>query len=139
MFLLKLAIFGTLIIAIGTVVLTIVIALFIASLLFSLLFSPRATAARVGGGFIGSVASQVVGFFLIRQLFRQKTDMQVTNVRVRDRAGVEHLVRIEGYVVGGTVNVGDDVTIEGKDRRGTLIMRRGYNNRMRAQIQVKRH
>jgi hypothetical protein len=61
----------------------------------------------------------------------------VRDIRIRDRAGNEHFVRIIGQVVSGSVNVGDDVTLAGFCRGGTLRVRRGINHRTRSVIKVR--
>lgn len=89
------------------------------------------------GGFLSNVASQFVGFVLTSKLLGPKADVPVRDVRLRDSAGDEHLVRIRGDFVSGNINVGDDVTIEGFDRGGTLMFWRGQNHRVRSDIRVK--
>lgn len=89
-------------------------------------------------GFFSNLATQVTGFFLTSKLFGPKADVPVRDVRLRDGSGDEHLVRIRGDFVSGNVNIGDDVTVEGVNRSGTLMFRRGYNNRTRSEIWVKR-
>jgi hypothetical protein len=46
-------------------------------------------------------------------------------------------VRVEGYITGGTLAVGDDVVLQGVYRRGTFVMKRGWNNRIRAELRVR--
>ena len=61
---------------------------------------------------------------------------QVRDIRIRDLAGNEHFVRIIGQIKSGSVNVGDDVTLAGFCRNGTLRARRGINHRTRSIIKV---
>ena len=88
-------------------------------------------------GFLSNLASQVVGFALTSRLLGPKADIPVRDVRVRDTAGNEHLVRMRGDFTAGNVNVGDDVTLEGFRRRGTVVFWRGRNHRIGADIRVK--
>lgn len=92
---------------------------------------------RRGPGFISGLASQVIGFFLTSKLLGPKADVPVRDVRLRDSGGNEHLVRIRGEVTIGNVNPGDDVTVEGFNRGGTLMFWRGRNHRTNSEIRVK--
>jgi hypothetical protein len=94
---------------------------------------------RGGPGFISGVATQVVGFFLTSRLLGPKPDTPVRDVRVKDTGGNERLVRIHGDFAAGNVNVGDDITVKGVDRRGTVILRRGFNHRTGSDIRVRRY
>lgn len=89
------------------------------------------------GGFLSAVAIQVTSFFLTRRLFGSVATTPVRDVRVRDAAGQETLVRIKGQLVTGSVAVGDDVSIAGWNRGGMMLFRRGYNSRVRSAIRVK--
>jgi len=90
-----------------------------------------------GGGFIRGIATQFMAFFLTSRLLGQRPTIPVCDYRVRDSKGDEHLVRVEGYVQTGAMSVGDDVLIEGYDRGGTLVLKRGWNKRVRTVIKVK--
>jgi hypothetical protein len=92
---------------------------------------------RRGPGFISGIATQVVGFFLTSRLLGPKVQTPVRDLRVKDGAGAERLVRIQGEFTAGNVNVGDDITVEGADRRGTIILRRGFNHRTGSEIRVR--
>lgn len=115
------------------VILSVAIATFMISTILSVV-----GLGRGGPGFFSNLASQVTGFFLTSKLFGPKADVPVRDVRLRDGVGNDHLVRIRGDFVAGNVNIGDDVTVEGFNRGGTLMFRRGYNNRTRSEIRVKR-
>ena len=128
LFLIGLVFFGTLMIGI------VVGGMFLSFLLS--IFLPRR--GGKGPGFLSSVASQVVGFFLTSKLLGPKDDVPVRDVRLRDAARQEHLVRLKGDLISGSINVGDDILVEGFDRSGTLIFSRGWNKRIRAEIRVKR-
>jgi hypothetical protein len=109
----------------------------IAALVFSIFWSFFFGSGRNRPGFFSSLASQVVGFFLTGKLFGPKDQVPVRDIRLRDEVGQEHLVRIRGELLAGNLNVGDEVEVEGFDRRGTLMFRRGHNKRTRAEILVK--
>jgi hypothetical protein len=87
--------------------------------------------------FLSAVAVQVVGFLLTRRLMGPVASVPVRDIRLRDSAGQEFLVRMKGQLTSGSVSVGDDVVVEGWDRSGMLLFRRGYNNRIRTEIRVK--
>jgi hypothetical protein len=84
-----------------------------------------------------SLGSQVLGFLLTGKLFGPKEQVTVRDVRLRTLAGGEQLVRIRGELVAGNLNVGDEAEVEGFDRHGTLMFRRGRNKRTRSEIVVK--
>jgi len=90
------------------------------------------------GGFLSAVAVQVTSFMLTRRLLGPVANVPVRDIRLRDGNGQETLVRIKGQLISGSVTVGDDVHVEGWERGGMLLFRRGYNNRIRAAIQVRR-
>lgn len=119
----------------GTIALTVIAALFVLGLFTSLLFPRRER--RASGGFVQSVASQVVGFFLTSRLLGQRPMIPACDYRLRDPNGQEHLIRVEGYLRTGGIAVGDDITAEGMDRHGTLVMQRGWNRRLGTLILVK--
>ncbi len=108
------------------------------ALAFSILsYLPPFNYWRGKPGFISNVASQVIGFFLTGKLFGPKDQVPVRDIRLRDAAGQEHLVRLRGELIAGNMNVGDEVEVEGFNRRGTLMFRRGRNNRTHSEILVK--
>lgn len=61
----------------------------------------------------------------------------VRDLRLRDRSGDEHGVRMTGRFVTGSVNVGDDVTLSGFSNGGTLKAWWGMNHRTRSRIRVQ--
>ena len=87
--------------------------------------------------FLSAIAVQVVSFLLTRRLMGPMANVPVRDIRVRDSAGQEFLVRMKGQLTSGSVSVGDDVLVEGWDRNGMLLFRRGYNKRIRTAIKVK--
>lgn len=66
-----------------------------------------------------------------------RSQVPVRDLRLRDDVGNEHGVRMTGQLVGGNVNVGDDVTLSGFSFGGTLKARQGINHRTRSQIRVR--
>ena len=66
-----------------------------------------------------------------------RADIPVRDIRLRDPAGQEHLVRIKGDLLSGSVAVGDDIDAGGYDRHGTLMFRRGMNKRIGTAIRVR--
>jgi hypothetical protein len=135
-FLIKLGVLAAVAAIFGTVAIVVIVTGAVLSLLMSLVFG---RSVRGGGqGFFKSILIQVTGFFLTSRLLSPKQLVPVTHVRIRDGAGVEHQVRIEGYIQSGSLNVGDDVSIEGRNRGGTIDMRRGWNNRIRSEIRIRR-
>ena len=104
-------------------------------LVLSLLFS------RGGGGrrgLLGGFGSQFTGLLVTRSLLRREKEEPVRDIRVRDDDGDEHLVRLRGDLVAGALGPGDDVEIEGWNRRGTLMFTRGWNRRTRTEIRTRR-
>lgn len=91
---------------------------------------------RHGHPFLSSLGTQIIGFTLTRRVLAPP-DVTVRNVRLRDVSGREHHVRIEGELSTGTVNVGDDVVVEGPLVGGSLLFRRGYNRRIRAEMRLR--
>lgn len=87
--------------------------------------------------FLSAIAVQVVSFVLTRRLMGPMANVPVRDIRIRDSAGQEFLVRMKGQLTSGSVSVGDDVAVEGWDRHGMLLFRRGYNKRIRTAIKVK--
>jgi hypothetical protein len=66
-----------------------------------------------------------------------RSQVPVRDLRLRDSSGNEHSVRMMGHLVAGGVNVGDDVTLSGFSRGGTLKVRQGINHRTRSAIRVR--
>jgi membrane protein implicated in regulation of membrane protease activity len=87
--------------------------------------------------FLSAIAVQVVSFVLTRRLMGPMANVPVRDIRIRDSGGQEFLVRMKGQLNSGSVSVGDDVLVEGWDRNGMLLFRRGYNKRIRTAIKVK--
>jgi len=88
-------------------------------------------------GFLSAIAVQVISFMLTRRLVGPIANVPVRDIRVRDSSGQETLVRMKGQLTSGSVSVGDDVLLEGWERNGTLLFRKGYNKRIRSDIRIK--
>lgn len=87
-------------------------------------------------GFLGKVASDVVAFFLTQKLVGIPAQVPVRDVRILTPGGSQHLARLRGDLRSGGIAVGDDVTVEGPDRAGMLLVRHGYNHRAGCEIEV---
>lgn len=124
-FFLKLAILGTAIYFYGLLILL----MFAACLILMWVLSKVP--------FLSAIAVQVAGFLLTRRLMGPMANVPVRDIRVRDAAGQEFLVRLKGQLTSGSVSVGDDVLLEGWDRNGMLLFRRGFNKRIRTAIKVR--
>jgi len=61
----------------------------------------------------------------------------VRDFRIQVSAGNELLVRLQGELKYGNINIGDDITVKGRLRHGTLIFWRGYNHRTFSEIRVR--
>ena len=64
-------------------------------------------------------------------------ETNITSVRVRRQDGAEREARLEGNIVGGSISLGDPVSIWGKDVSGTLIVQRAYNHSTGAEIRLR--
>jgi hypothetical protein len=128
LFLIKLAILGGAMYYYGPIILVLLVAIIVLAWIVSKIL-PR--------GFLTQVAVQVVSFALTRRLMGPIASVPVRDVRIRDATGREMLVRIKGQLVSGSVGVGDDVVMEGWERSGMLLFRRGFNKRISAAIRAK--
>lgn len=133
-FLFKLSLFIVAVLVIGPIIIGIVLGVVLVSLILSAIF-PRGVANRPGC--LSSLATQVFGFFLSSKLRSPQADVPVRDARLRDAQGQEHLVRIKGEITSGNINAGDEVEVEGPNRNGTLVVRRGWNKRTRSEIRVR--
>lgn len=103
----------------------------------SLIFSRRRSRSQ-RTGFLEGVATHVASFLIIGHLFGSKNNVPVREYRIRHANGSESLMRIEGHIVQGSLAAGDDVSVEGFNHRGTLILRRGWNRRLQCAIRIER-
>lgn len=88
-------------------------------------------------GLITGVAVQVISFVLTRRLMGPVASIPTRDVRVRDGNGQDHLVRLKGHLQSGSISVGDEVTITGWRRSGTLVATGGFNRRVNARLVLK--
>ena len=102
---------------------------------FSLFFAKK---RRDRPGFLQNVAIQIASFLIVGHFFGARIPIPVRDFRVRDANGTESLVRVEGHVIQGAFACGDDVTVEGFNHGGTLVLRRGWNRRLNCAIRVQR-
>jgi len=127
-FLVKLAVIGASVYYLGFVILVALGVLLILAWLASKIL-PQ--------GLLSGVAVQVISFMLTRRLMGPIANVPVRDIRVRDASSQETLVRMKGQLTAGSVSVGDDLVVEGWDRGGMLLFRRGYNKRIRTDIKIK--
>jgi hypothetical protein len=62
--------------------------------------------------------------------------VHVTTLRVRTSDGVQRDARIEGYMRGGNLSLGDTVSLWGHKRRGVLLIYRGYNHTTKSVVKT---
>ncbi|KUG26049.1 hypothetical protein ASZ90_004123 [hydrocarbon metagenome] len=134
-FLIKIVIFVVAVFVISPIIIGIMLGLIVASAIFSFMFPSR---TRHGYGFLSSILSHMLSFIFTKHLLGQKEMVSVRDIRLRDHLGQEHLIRIKGEIVSGNINVGDEIEVEGFNRGGTIMFRRGWNKRIRSEIRVKR-
>lgn len=66
--------------------------------------------------------------FLILGIGRgRQNDVPVVNFTVRTDQGRQHAVRLKGYLVRGSLNPGDRVSLRGRFDQGTLLFQSGVN------------
>lgn len=124
----KVALLGAAVYLYGVAILVALSFLFVVSWLFSKIL-PQ--------GLLSGVAVQVISFLLTRRLMGPMANVPVRDVRLRDSSGDEHLVRLKGHLVLGSVAVGDEIIAEGWERKGMLLFRRGFNKRIGTAINIK--
>ena len=88
-------------------------------------------------GFVSNVGKTFGASYLASQFHRPQDGVPMRDVRVRDPARLEHLIRVEGDFVAGNFSIGDEVEVAGHDQHGTLLFRSGFNKRTRTKILVK--
>ncbi len=80
--------------------------------------------------------------FLVREFFKMhnspKPTMMVYNLQIqRSSGGGLGEARLEGDVMGGMPRPGHQVSLWGRDRGGSLIVRQGYNHTVKAKISIR--
>lgn len=88
-------------------------------------------------GFLSQVGVRVTSFWVSMRLFGNSGDITVRDFRVRDAAGRQRLVRVYGALRSGSLNIGDLVTVEGRDRNGTLVFQRGQNHTIQSALLLR--
>jgi len=68
----------------------------------------------------------------LRQHERER--IHVTTIRVRTSDDVQKDARVEGYLKGANLSLGDVVSLWGWRRKGSLVVTRGYNHTAKAAI-----
>jgi len=73
-------------------------------------------------------------------LFRGKTtrEIPVRNFRIQDVSGTEYQVRMKGEIKRGNISPGDDVSIWGRWKNGTLFFRKATNHRTNSDVIIRR-
>ncbi|HYC90052.1 MAG TPA: hypothetical protein VEO54_12630 [Thermoanaerobaculia bacterium] len=127
----KVCVIATILLFFGIAALAILVIVAVLSLFF-------ARKQRDRPGFLQNLATQVAAFLIIGRLFGPRKSIPVCDFRIRDANGTESLVRVEGHVIQGAFASGDDVTVEGFNHGGTLVLRRGWNRRLNCAIRVQR-
>ena len=89
-------------------------------------------------GFFENLLRQITGAAVNNWFANRRDPVWVRDVRLRDPSGQQHVVRVQGDIVSGSVSIGDDVDLEGYDRGGTLFLSRGWNRSVNAKIKIKR-
>jgi len=85
-------------------------------------------------GAAGSVATTLRDMIwpLVEQQAREK--VHVTTLRIRTQNEEQKDARIEGYLKGANLTLGDQVSLWGWHRKGILIVRRGYNHTSKGDV-----
>ena len=63
--------------------------------------------------------------------------LPVTTVRIYDATGEQRDVRVEGEFMGGSIALGDKLSLWGHNRKGTLVVRRAYNHTSHAEVRLR--
>ena len=58
----------------------------------------------------------------------------ITQIRLRLADGAQRDARLEGRMIGANISLGDEITLWGKYRKGTLMVQRAYNHTSEARI-----
>ncbi len=130
----KLLLLTTLFLLVAPLLIGFVLCALVITLILSLL-SPHSKKGSMG--LVSKVAHHSLGLFFSTGKDKSTADIPVRDFRLMSVLGDEYLVRIKGEIVTGSINVGDELTVIGADNRGTLMFRRGWNQRIRSEIRVK--
>lgn len=106
---------------------------------FVLCLSIALAILRLGGmGLFRGFWELVVNLIMWRAIGSRGKEEPVRSVRIKDDSGREYMVHVRGDIESGGFNVNDEVEIEGRNRGGTIIFRRGFNLRVGSEIKVRR-
>jgi hypothetical protein len=62
------------------------------------------------------------------QSVNKEKQVNVTTLRIRSSNGLQQDARMEGYLKGANVSIGDTISIWGRKYKGALVIYRGYNH-----------
>lgn len=140
--LLKLLLIVFIVCGIGLAVLPVIVPLLFILFMFSFFFKMAGDFLRIGGktgiGFIAHTINSFVGSLIGHKFSTSREPIPVLNIRIKIGENSFRDVRIQGDIIAGNINVGDEVEVEGFYRGGTLIFQRGRNRKTNAKIIVKR-
>ena len=120
------------------VFLFILLILFFVIKTFFLLFLILLVLILIIGYFIGSsIILILLGILFLRPLSAMKKgDLPVQDIIIQDASG-NHLVRIMGHLVVGTVSDGDTISVKGRVKKGMFIFQSGYNHTINSELKMK--
>lgn len=58
----------------------------------------------------------------------KERQVNVTTLRIRNSDGLQQDARMEGYLKGANISIGDTISLWGRRYKGTLVVYRGYNH-----------
>jgi hypothetical protein len=58
----------------------------------------------------------------------KEKQVNVTTLRIRTNNGLQQDARMEGYLKGANISLGDTISLWGRKYKGTLVVYRGYNH-----------
>lgn len=107
------------------------------SLFSSFSLFTRPISRQSNSSFASESAKQMSISYVMSKMFGIQEGVTVRDIRVRDLNQKEYLVRVQGELVAGNFNIGDEVDIVGFNRQGTLIFQSGWNRRTSTKIIAK--
>ena len=93
---------------------------------------------KSGPGFFSSLISNYLSSVISFNVTKSREKVPVLNIRLKVGDNTFRDVRIQGEVLAGNFNVGDEIEVEGFYRGGTLIFQRGRNHKTQAEIIIRR-
>jgi translation initiation factor IF-1 len=85
-------------------------------------------------GAVGSIATALRDIIWPMPQQQAREKVHVTTFRVRTQDDEQKDARIEGYLKGANLTLGDKVSLWGWHRKGVLIVRRGYNHTSKGDV-----